>query len=128
MLRHELEHARRFELSGPAFFEADDLLRAAVRAAGGHGYALLPSELEANAASAEYASRVLSSSQLAELRAVPECAALLDGAAPPLDVVEATLGALDPVRSARLRAACEGWDAEAWRRTADRTGPLIVSL
>jgi hypothetical protein len=128
MLRHELEHARRFELSGPAFFEADDLLRAAVRAAGGHGYALLPSELEANAASAEYASRVLSSSQLAKLRTVPECAALLDGAAPPLDVAEATLGALDPVRAARLRAGCEGWDPEAWRRTAVRTGPLIVSL
>ena len=47
------------ELSGPAFFEADDLLRAAVRAAGGYGYATLPSELEANAASAAYAERAL---------------------------------------------------------------------
>jgi hypothetical protein len=128
MLRHELEHARRFELSGPGFFEADDLLRAAVRAAGGHGYELLPSELEANAASAEYASRVLSSSQLAELGAVPECAALLDGAVPPVDVVEATLGALDAVRAGELRAACERWDPEAWRRTALAAGPLIESL
>ena len=42
MLRHELEHARRWERSGTHFFEADDLLRAAVREAGGHGYAALP--------------------------------------------------------------------------------------
>ena len=74
---------RRFELSGPRFFEADDLLREAVRAAGGHGYAQLPSELEANAASAAYAARMLTGAELAELRAVPECAALLDGSRPP---------------------------------------------
>jgi hypothetical protein len=122
MLRHELEHARRFELSGPAFFEADDLLRAAVRAAGGHGYALLPSELEANAASAAYAARVLTPAQLDELRAVPECAALLDGAVVPEDVVEATLGALDPARAASLRRA---WDPDAWRASAFSGGPLI---
>jgi hypothetical protein len=125
MLRHELEHARRFEQSGPAFFEADDLLRAAVRAAGGHGYARLPSELEANAASAAYAARVLTGRQLAELRAVPECAALLDGAEPPEDVVEATLAALDPSRAARLRQECDAWDGAAWRRSAATGGPLL---
>jgi len=125
MLRHELEHARRFELSGPAFFEADDLLRAAVRAAGGHGYAQLPSELEANAASARYAARILSGPQLAELRAVPECTALLDGSAPPPDVVEATLAALDPAHAERLRQACAAWDGETWRRAALTIGPLI---
>src|SRR3954454_5979852 len=32
MIRHELEHARRWELSGPRFFDADDLLREAVGA------------------------------------------------------------------------------------------------
>jgi hypothetical protein len=128
MLRHELEHARRYELSGPAFFEADDLLRAAVRAEGGHGYAMLPSELEANAASAAYAGSVLTGAQLASLRDVAECAALLDGAAPPTDVVEATLAALDPARAAALRRACEAWDGAAWRRAAATTGPLLEVL
>src|SRR5262249_35112512 len=126
MLRHELEHARRFELSGPAFFEADDLLRAAVRAAGGHGYALLPSELEANAASAAYAARVLTAAQLDHLRAVPECAGLLDGAVVPPDVVAATLATLAPDRAASLRRACEAWDRGAWRAaSASRAGPVI---
>ena len=128
MLRHELEHARRFELSGPAFFDADDLLREAVRAAGGHGYPLLPSELEANAASAAYATRVLTGAELAELRAVPECAALLDGSEPPPDVVDATLERLDPVRAAELRRACAAWDGAAWRRAALTTGPRIERL
>jgi hypothetical protein len=125
MLRHELEHARRFERSGPGFFEADDVLRASVRAAGGYGYAQLPSELEANAASAAFAARVLIAAELAELRAVPECAALLDGAEPPDDVVEATLAALEPARAAELREAAAGWDGAAWRRAALTTGPLI---
>jgi hypothetical protein len=125
MLRHELEHARRFEASGPAFFEADDLLRAAVRDAGGHGYARLPSELEANAASAAYAARALTAAELAELRAVPECAALLDSRVPPPDVVEATLAELDPPRAAGLREACEAWDPTSWRRAATTNGPLI---
>jgi hypothetical protein len=128
MLRHELEHARRFELSGPAFFEADDLVRAAVRAGGGHGYALLPSELEANAASAAYAARVLSPAQVAELRAVPECAALLDGATPPPDVVEATLAALDPAHAAVLRIACASWNPSEWRSKAKTTSPEIELL
>jgi hypothetical protein len=125
MLRHELEHARRFERSGPAFFEADDLLRAAVRAYGGHGYALLPSELEANAASAAYAARTLTAAELVELRAIPECAALLDGAEPPEDVLEATLGALDSPRTGELRATAASWDGAAWRQSAPATGPLI---
>jgi hypothetical protein len=125
MLRHELEHARRFERSGPAFFEADDLLRTAVRIAGGHGYSRLPSELEANAASAAYAARALTATELAELRAVPECAALLDGTRPPEDVVEATLAGLDPSHADDLRRACDAWDGTAWRRAAATSGPLI---
>ena len=128
MLRHELEHARRFELSGPAFFDADDLLREAVRAAGGHGYAQLPSELEANAASAAYAARVLTGAELAELRAVPECAALLDGSEPPPDVVEATLERLDLPAPCRreARRACAAWDG-APRGAASRLsgGPVL---
>jgi len=128
MLRHELEHARRFERSGPAFFDADDLLREAVRAAGGHGYAQLPSELEANAASAAYAARVLTAAELAELRAVPECAALLDGSAPSFEVVDATLERLDPARADELRRACDAWDGAAWRRNALTPGPLIAPL
>jgi hypothetical protein len=128
MLRHELEHARRFEQSGPAFFEADDLLRAAVRAAGGRGYARLPSELEANAASAAYAARVLTAAELAGLRAVPECAALLDGSEPPADVVEATFAALDPSRADGLRRAGTAWDGAEWRRAAATAGPLIEAV
>src|SRR5579872_2751367 len=78
MLRHELAHARRWEQSGTRFFEADDLLRAAVRVAGGDGYPTLPSELEANAASAAYAARHLTAAELEELQASRACAALLE--------------------------------------------------
>jgi hypothetical protein len=131
MLRHELEHARRFERSGPRFFEVDDLLRSAVRAAGGHGYAWLPSELEANAAAAAYAARTLTQPRLAELRAVPNCASFLDGAAPPADVVEATLAALeshDPgLRdlAAEVRSACASWSPDEWRAARAREGPRM---
>ena len=127
MLRHELEHARRYERSGPRFFEADDLLRGAVRASGGNGYAALPSELEANAASADYAARTLSAAELDELRACEECSGLLDAEAPPADVVGATLAALAarsdwapglrPERRrdylAAVRAACAAWHPAA---------------
>ena len=61
MLRHELEHARRWERSGTAFYEADERLRASV---GRSGYAQLPTEREANAAAAAYAQRTLSAPQL----------------------------------------------------------------
>src|SRR5262249_25787687 len=100
-------------------------LRAAVRAAGGHGYSWLPSELEANAASSTYAARTLSPAQLDELRDVPECAALLDGAAPPPDVVDATFATLDPGRAAGLRAACAAWEGDAWRAGGATSGPDI---
>jgi hypothetical protein len=124
MLRHELEHARRWELSGTSFFEADDLLRGAMRAAGGHGYSTLPSELEANHASAAYARRTLSEAELAELAATEECQALLAAEAPPVDVVAATLDALAgrsdwgagsdeherQVYLAGVARACAAWD------------------
>src|SRR5579871_2738288 len=42
MLRHEVEHARQYEWLGPSFFEADDLLRRALRTGGGSAYARLP--------------------------------------------------------------------------------------
>ncbi len=142
MLRHELEHARRFERSGPRFFEADDLLRAAVAAAGGAGYVSLPSEREANAASAAYARRVLSPSELDELRDSPECAALLAAEPPSADVVEATLAELGrrldwapwldaPARQsylAEVASACGAWDRSAFDLTDGRTGAEIVEL
>lgn len=88
MLRHELEHARRWERSGTAFYEADERLRASV---GRSGYAQLPTEREANAAAAAYARRTLNTSELAELRACGEFADLLADAPAPPDVVAATL-------------------------------------
>ena len=91
MLRHELEHARRWERSGTAFYEADERLRASV---GRSGYAQLPTEREANAAAAAYARRTLSAPQLAELRDCGEFADLLAGEPAPADVVAATLALL----------------------------------
>jgi hypothetical protein len=126
MLRHELEHAGRWERSGTSFFEADDLLRGAMRAAGGHGYSTLPSELEANHASAAYARRTLTEAELAELASTEECQALLAADEPPEDVVAATLGALagrddwgggfdaDARRAylAQVARACSEWDPD----------------
>lgn len=129
MLRHELEHARRWERSGSAFFEADDLLRAAVRGAAGAGYDALPSEREANAASAAYAARALSAAQLEALRASDDLRALLAGEPPPADVVAETLAALEqcaePAYVQDVRAACEAWDAAAAARLLRRDGPLV---
>jgi hypothetical protein len=88
MLRHELEHARRWERSGTEFYEADERLRASV---GRSGYAQLPTEQEANAAAAAYARRTLSAPQLAELQACGEFTDLLAPDAAPADVVTATL-------------------------------------
>jgi hypothetical protein len=90
MLRHELEHALRWQRSGTAFYEADERLRRSVDAT---AYADLPTEREANAAAGAYARRVLSPSQLEELELVPELAHLLS-AAPPSDVVESTFALL----------------------------------
>ncbi len=91
MLRHELEHARRWERSGTTFYEADERLRASV---GRSGYAKLPTEREANAAAAAYARQSLSAPQLAELRACGEFADLLGDEPAPADVVTATLALL----------------------------------
>jgi hypothetical protein len=132
MFRHELEHARRFERSGPRFFEADDLLRAALRSAGGDGYASLPSEVEANAASAAYAARTLTAAELRELGACDDCDGLLAPAVPPADVVGETLAALatradwapslaPAARCAYLAEvgeACAAWDPDARRLVA----------
>jgi hypothetical protein len=141
MLRHELEHARRWERSGTSFFEADDLLRGAMRAAGGHGYSTLPSELEANHASAAYARRTLSEEELAELAATEECEALLAADAPPVDVVAATLEALagrndwgsgfdDDARRAylaRVARACADWDPSI-AQSLDGRGGLQIAV
>lgn len=94
MLRHELEHARRFERSGPAFFEVDGRARAAVDKIGGVGYARLPSEREANAAAAMYATRTLSALERRAVADCEDCAGLLSFEAPPGDVVEETLAQL----------------------------------
>jgi hypothetical protein len=90
MLRHELAHARRWEESGTAFYEADERLRAAV---GGTSYARLPTEREANAAAAAYARQTLGGADLARLETVPELADLF-AAEPPDDVVGETLALL----------------------------------
>jgi hypothetical protein len=140
MLRHELEHARRWERSGTSFFDADDLLRGAMRAAGGHGYSTLPSELEANHASAAYARRTLTEAELAELAATEECEALLAADEPPADVVAATLEALasrsdwgggsdSEARSAYLEQvarACAEWDPARALALDGRGGPQIA--
>jgi hypothetical protein len=101
MVRHELAHARRWEESGTAFYEADERLRAAV---GGRSYAQLPTEREANAAAAAYARRWLGSADLARLASLSELAELL-AAEPPDEVVGETLallGAEVDVRRGRL--------------------------
>jgi len=90
MLRHELEHARRWERSGTAFYEADERLRAT---AGAADYAQLPTEREANAAAGAYARRVLDPAALERLAAVPELRALF-AAELPHDVVGETLALL----------------------------------
>jgi hypothetical protein len=138
MLRHELEHARRWERSGTRFFEADDILRAAVRGTGGHIYATLPSEVEANSASAAYAVRTLSPGELAEVRGCEECAALVAPGQTPADVVAATLAELaarddwgpdaDGRRAylAEVERDCAAWDPAAALALLDgRTGPEI---
>ena len=56
---------------------------------------------------------------------MPECAALLDGAEPPEDVVEMTLALLDSPRAVEMRAEFAAWDGGAWRRAAFTAGPLI---
>jgi hypothetical protein len=95
-----------------------------MRAAGGHGYSTLPSELEANHASAAYARRTLSDAELAELGATGECQALLAADQPPADIVAATLEALAgrddwgagfdaqarAAYLARVERACAAWD------------------
>jgi hypothetical protein len=138
MLRHELEHARRWERSGTRFFEADDLLRAALRANGGHAYALIPSEIEANSASAAYAERTLSASELDEVRDCDECAGLLAPRPVPEDVVAATLAELAVMNGwgpegnekahylEGVEQACAGWDeAAAAQALNGRAGPEI---
>ena len=90
MLRHELAHARRWEESGTAFYEADERLRSAVT---GASYAQLPTEREANADAAAYARASLGNAELALLGSVPELADLFAADAP-VDVVGETLALL----------------------------------
>jgi hypothetical protein len=94
MLRHELAHAARWELSGALFYAADERLRAA---AGSADYEQLPTEREANAAAGAYARTALTTPELAELATVPELAAVLAVPGPPADVVGETLTLLGEV-------------------------------
>ncbi|MEI8106048.1 MAG: hypothetical protein WCH31_09460 [Actinomycetes bacterium] len=94
MLRHELEHGRRWERSGTRFFEADEHLRAAVRRSGGRGYPDLPSEREANAASGAFAAATLTPGDVTEVASCAEVAPILARVEPPTDVVTATLAQL----------------------------------
>lgn len=116
MLRHEIEHARRFERSGPAFFDLDQLLRGEVDEAAGEGYASLPSEQEANFAASLFARRTLTPAELAEMGTCADCAGLLDAEAPAQDVVAATLEALgsrvEHLWLKEARAAVEAWSRE----------------
>jgi hypothetical protein len=106
MLRHELEHARRWERSGTVFYEADERLRASV---GRAGYPQLPTEREANAAAGAYARRTLSAPQLAELQACGEFADLLADDPAPADVVAATLMLIGQTVEAAETAAVQGF-------------------
>jgi hypothetical protein len=120
MLRHELEHARRWERSGTTFYEADERLRASV---GRSGYAKLPTEREANAAAAAYARQSLSSLQLAELRACSEFADLLAGEPAPADVVAATLALLG--EQAMPAGAMSRVRPQTWPSRPVGSGPMV---
>lgn len=111
MVRHELAHAVRWERSGPAFYAADERLRAVT---GGHRYALLPTEREANAAAAAFARRTLAEPELEQLASVPELADLL-ASTPPADVVGETLALL-------------GEGVALAPAPVDRGGELLVEL
>jgi hypothetical protein len=115
MLRHELEHAWRWERSGTAFYEADERLRAV---AGSAGYARLPTEREANAAALAYARRTLTAPELEELRACGEFADLLAGDPAPADVVEATLALLGETDTSSVRH-------QPWPSRTVEGGPLV---
>jgi hypothetical protein len=66
LLRHELEHAARWQRSGTVFFEADEELRAVTR---GHAaYRTLPTEEEANAGSTEFAQERLTRDAIAAIQ------------------------------------------------------------
>ena len=106
MLRHELEHARRWERSGTAFYEADERLRSSV---GRAGYPQLPTEREANAAASSYARRTLGESQLDALGDCGEFADLLADDPAPADVVAATLMLLGQTVEAAGTAAIQGF-------------------
>jgi hypothetical protein len=120
MLRHELEHARRWERSGTAFYQADERLRASV---GRSGYPLLPTEREANAAGAAYARRTLTAPQLAELQACGEFADLLAGEPAPAGVVEATLALLGEKNMPA--PAMSGDSPQTWPSGTFEAGPVI---
>lgn len=115
MLRHELEHARRWERSGTAFYEADERLRTSV---GRSAYAQLPTEREANSAAAVYARRTLSAPQLTELQACGEFADLLAGEPAPADVVAATLALVGETDMSRVRP-------QTWPSGTVGGGPVI---
>ena len=134
MIRHEVEHARRWERSGGPFFEADGILRSAVSDAGGHGYSRLPSEVEANLAAAEFVRRTMGARALRALADIDETAALVAAMPTPDDVVESTLAQLellpDPDGSIggvahRARAACGEWDESEARKRLLRDGPVL---
>ncbi len=118
MLRHELEHARRFERSGPSFFAADERLRASVARAGGSDYTALPSEREANAAAAAYARSRLGARELESVAGCAECSGLLTPVPTPDDVVEATLDGLRARAGAAVGAGLEAYLDEVRRACA----------
>jgi len=115
MLRHEVEHARRWERSGTAFYDADERLRAGM---GRSGYPQLPTEREANAAALAYARRILTVAELADLRACGEFGDLLACDPVPPDVVEATLALLGETDVSGVRP-------QTWPQGTVACGPLV---
>ena len=136
MIRHEVEHARRWERSGGAFFEADGMLRAAVSDSGGSGYSRLPSEVEANLAAAAFVRRTMGERALRALAAIDETGALVAAVPTADDVVESTLAQLaslpDPdgevgLVAQRARAGCRAWDEAQARMRLACDGPVLES-
>jgi hypothetical protein len=117
MLRHELAHARRWEESGTAFYEADERLRSAVT---GASYAQLPTEREANADAAAYARASLGKAELALLGPVPELADLFAADAP-ADVVGETLALLGE------RVAAVGQRLEPGALVVEVVAPVLAA-
>jgi hypothetical protein len=87
LLRHELEHAAQYQRHGRSYSDLDGHLRELweARSADSDRYLRLPSEREANLASARYAAACLDERRLRRLRRVRRYRHLVDNGAPALE-------------------------------------------